>query len=211
MCNRYRLKATPDELIDVFEGIENPPSQPIDAEYFPGRMVPVVHRVNGTLRLTEMTWGFPPFKGKRVINNTRSEKAATSPFWKRHLDHRCAFAISSAIEWQHQVNPTTGELRKVPHAIRFRDDRIGVIAGICSWQQSEPCCSMLTCHANATWGAIHNADPDDPRMTCFLPDHDAISAWLAPDQPFKAIAHLLRPLPDDLDMLIAEPLAREKS
>lgn len=206
MCNRYRLKAKPDELIVLFDRIYDPPEQPIAAEFYPGKRVPVVYHVGEAHRLVEMTWGFPPFKGKRPINNTRSEKADSSPFWKRHLSHRCVFPLSAAIEWQHQVNRETGEVRKVPHAIRFRDDRIGVVAGIHAQQQDGSCCSMLTCVANQTWAAIHNANPADARMVCFLLDPEAIAAWLAPDQPYLAVQHLLRPIPDELDLLIAAPL-----
>lgn len=206
MCNRYRLKAKPDELIELFDRLYDQPSQAIDAEYFPGKRVPVVHHDRDGVRLAEMTWGFPPFKGKRVINNTRSENAG-SPFWKRHLGRRCVFPLSAAIEWQYRVNRETGELRKVPHAIRFRDDRIGLVAGI--YRPADECCSMMTCRANQTWAAIHNADPDDPRMVCFLLDAEAVTAWLAPDRPYESVAHLLRPIPDDQDLLIATPLAAD--
>lgn len=155
--------------------------------------------------MEHMTWGFPPFKGKRPINNTRSEGAADSHFWSRHLNRRCVFALSEAVEWQQRVNKRTGELKKVPHVIRFRDRRIGAVAGIYD-DKDDPCCSMMTCRANKAWATIHNADPDDPRMVCFLLDSEAIAAWLDADKPFEAVEHLLTSVPDELDVLLADPL-----
>ena len=67
---------------------------------------------------------------------------------------------------------------------------------------------MMTCRANSTWAAIHNANPDDPRMVCFLLDQNEINAWLDPEQPYTEVHHLLRPVPDQLDLLIADPIAR---
>lgn len=206
MCNRYRLKAKPDELIELFD--LNLPDHAIDSEYFPGKPVPVVVQHDDGRTLAEMTWGFPPFKGKRPINNTRSETAAGSRYWKRHLARRCVFPLTEAIEWQHQVNTDTGELRKVPHAIRFRDGRIGAVAGIYTHGEEARCCSMMTCRANQLWSTVHNAKPDDPRMVCFLLDHEAIESWLDPSRPFDEVEHLLQPIPDELDLLAAQPLGR---
>ena len=159
-----------------------------------------------------MTWGFPPLKGKSPITNTRCEKAASSPYWQPHLSRRCVFPMTAAIEWQHQVNPQTGELRKVPHVIRFRDDRLAAVAGIYSTGATLPgagagtaCCSMMTCRANRLWSSIHNAQPADPRMVCFLPNPQMIDAWLDPKPPYAMVRDLLQPLPDDADLLIAQP------
>ncbi|MCC6683410.1 MAG: SOS response-associated peptidase family protein [Phycisphaeraceae bacterium] len=206
MCNRYRLKAKPDQLIDMFDLIREVADLALAAEYFPGKAVPVVRQVGPARRLERMVWGFPPFKGTRPINNTRAEDAASSRFWAKHLNHRCVFPLSEAIEWQHRVNRKTGELKKVPHVLRFRDGRIAAVAGIYQVGQDAACCSMLTCRANRLWATIHNAKPDDPRMVCFLLDRDAWGAWLDPTQPFEAARGLLKPVPDELDLLMAEPL-----
>lgn len=208
MCNRYRLKAKPDELIDLFDLPRDLAVGPITAEYYPGKPVPVVlHASSGSRRLESMTWGFPGFgKSAKSINNTRSEGASASRFWSRHLHQRCAFPLSAAVEWQHRVDTSTGEVRKVPHTIAFRDERLGVVAGIYSTTDKGSCCSMMTCGANRTWAAIHNAKPDDPRMVCFLLDKPALAAWLDPSRSFDSVRDLLRPVPDESDLLIASPI-----
>jgi putative SOS response-associated peptidase YedK len=206
MCNRYQLKAKPDELIDLFDLPCAQSVGEIAAEFFPGKPVPVVYQDRDARQFQHMTWGFPPWRGRRPINNTRSEKAASSTFWSQHVGHRCVFPISAAVEWQHQINTTTGELRKVPHIIHFHDNRIGVVAGIYSADQGAPCCSMMTCRANRLWASIHNANPDDPRMVCFLLDTEVIEAWLDPNRPYEAACDLLGPVPDEPSLLVARPL-----
>ncbi|MCE9590079.1 MAG: SOS response-associated peptidase [Planctomycetes bacterium] len=211
MCNRYRLNASPDELIDLFDLPRGITLRPIAAEFYPGKPVPVVSQRDGVRSLGEMTWGFPPFKGKRPVNNTRSEQAASSSYWSRHLMHRCAFPLSEAVEWQHRVDTKTGEVRKVPHTIGFRDGRVAAVAGIYHASAGEACCSMMTCRANRLWSSIHNADPDDPRMICFLPDAHAINDWLDPERPYTSVQQCLAPLPDDDGLLVAAPYGeREK-
>ena len=205
MCNRYRLRATPDAVMAFFNLSHDARLPVITAEYFPGRPVPVVCQPGGVRQLQEMTWGFPPLKGKTPINNTRCESAAASPYWKPHLGQRCVFPLTAAIEWQHQINPQTGELRKVPHLIRFRDDRLAAVAGIYGTGSGSACCSMMTCRANRFWSTIHNAKPDDPRMVCFLLQPEAIDAWLDPNPPYETVRDLLRSVPDEADLLSAQP------
>lgn len=199
MCNRYRLSTAPDALYHAFGSVvDGAPSQRIDAEYYPGKAVPVVVQAPTGLHWSSMTWGFPPFKGSRPVNNTRSETCATSPYWRRHLGTRCVFPLTAAIEWQHRVDRSTGELRKVPHALSYRDGRIGLVAGIWMEHDGAARCSMLTCRANATWAAVHNAAPDDPRMVCLLSDHAAVGAWLDAAAPFAAVQYPLGQAPDEL-------------
>jgi len=203
MCNRYHLDATADELIEMFELVRDVGISTFVGAFYPGKRVPVVRQHKGVRRIEQMTWGFPPFKGKRPINNTRSEQASGSPFWRPHLGQRCVFPISQAIEWQHQVDTRTGELLKVPHSIRFRDGRLAAVAGIYGADGQDSYCSMMTCRANRFWSQIHNAKPDDPRMVCFLLDSQAIADWLDVDQSYEAVKCLLRPLPDAQDLLVA--------
>lgn len=204
MCNRYRLKSKPDELVDLFTlaAVRTPPE--LDGEFFPGKPVPVIRLHEDGRYLEQMTWGFPPFKGKRVINNTRSEKAGTSRYWRRHLDRRCVFPLSEAVEWKHMVDTSTGELLKVPHGIRFRDDRVAAVAGIYMTDDEGNRCSMMTCRANEYWATIHNAKPDDPRMVCFLLNDQDIEQWLDPANSYDDVHGLLKPIASD--SLIAEPL-----
>ncbi|QOJ14601.1 MAG: SOS response-associated peptidase family protein [Planctomycetia bacterium] len=205
MCNWYRLKARPDELIDLRWLPRDTRVPDISSDFFPGMPVPVIRRHSDARQLDEMTWGFPAFNGGRPINNTRSEKAASSPFWKRHLENRCLFPITGAIEWQHRANLQTGKVQKIPHMISFRDAGIGAVAGIYGVGPGGACCSMMTCRANRLWSTIHNAKPDDPRMPCFLLDPESIATWLDPDRSYERALDLLQPLSDNADLLIAGP------
>ncbi|MCE9620266.1 MAG: SOS response-associated peptidase [Planctomycetes bacterium] len=206
MCNRYKLRAKPDEFVAYFGALQGLPREPIVAEFFPGKSVPVIVQAAEGRMLQEMTWGFPPFKGSKPINNTRAETAATSAFWKRHLGTRCVFPLSEAIEWQHRTDEA-GRLRKVPHSIGFSDGCIGAVAGIWAAKESGAVCSMLTCHANRAWAEIHNANPGDPRMVCFLRQREDVEAWLDGVRPFADVAQRLGPLPDERSLLAIRPLA----
>jgi len=62
---------------------------------------------------------------------------------------------------------------------------------------------MLTCRANKLWSTIHNAKPDDPRMVCFLPDKQAIAAWLDPGRSYESLKELLSPMADEPGLLVS--------
>lgn len=210
MCNRYRTETTAEEIAKVFQLSLGFIAADFNGEYYPGRLAPVIVQPKGAeRRLESMTWGFPNFKGPKPLNNTRSEGAPTSRFWKSHLNNRCVFPLSSAVEWKHVVDTATGEVRKVPHSIAFKDGRLGAIAGIFKRSEDAAQSSMMTCSANTYWSSIHNADPSDPRMICFLLDHASINAWLDPSRSHESVWDLLRATPDDVE-LIATPLAVNK-
>lgn len=210
MCNRYRVRATPQEVRDLFNLSIGSESPAIDGEFYPGKPVPVVLELAGAPRRIEtMTWGFPPFNGTKPINNTRSESAPASGYWKRHLATRCAFPLSAAVEWKQVTDTSTGEVKKVPHVISFKDGRLGAVAGIYMRSGDEMRCSMMTTKANKFWSSIHNKDPDDPRMICFLLDHASLGAWLDPSRSYDSVKELLRATPDDVE-LVAAPLGTTK-
>lgn len=50
---------------------------------------------------------------------------------------------------------------------------------------------MMTCRAEGVAAEVHNNKPDDPRMVVFLPDAEAVSAWLNPEAKFDDVRNLL--------------------
>ena len=206
MCSRYQLSVPKKDLRDGFTirewlGYDELPDH-LNYEFFPstakkGRNVPIIFDGGNHRALDWLGWGFTSSfpKGNSMIFNTRSETILHRRIWQPHLNHRCILPLTGAIEWQHQFNKTTGEITKRPHVIQLVHGGLGAIAGI--YDPEQRCCSMLTCRANPWWQKIHNADPDNPRMICFLQNEGEIRSWLNSNQNLLHIMPLLRPAPTD--------------
>lgn len=175
-----------------------PPRYPLfeglGERFHPGDPVALFYFGNGIIDLAVEPWGFPGFGRQKRVANTRSETAAEKLLWRDHLENRCVMPVGEAIEWQWRVDERTGEVIKVPHAISLVSGEVGLIAAIRHEPTGYP--SMMTCRANDWWGRIHNKDPDDPRMICYLQDDAEVAAWLDPERSFEDVKGLLRPAPE---------------
>ena len=94
MCNLYKMTKTVAEVAKLFGAAADPPGNAGDTVY-PGYPGIVVAPDGGTLRVRQMTWGFPlVLKGKngqplkpKPVNNCRTDKL-DSFMWRYSFKER---------------------------------------------------------------------------------------------------------------------------
>ena len=155
----------------------------------------VVVEREGERVLTAMRWGLiPPWAreariGQR-LSNARGETVAEKPAFRAAFRRqRCLVPVDAFYEWQRDGST------KVPHAIRRRDGKPLVLAGLwATWRdpatgQPVETCTIVTTAANAAVEAIHD------RMPVILSE-GAWAAWLDPGFPdLAALQAMLGPCP----------------
>lgn len=172
MCNLYSMTATVDEMKKLFGGFEGDRSNlPSYDEIYPGKRAPVLRRAApGTLKLEEMTWGFPgPAAAKgRPVTNVRN---LTSPFWRSALDkpeRRCIVPVTRFCEWTGEV----GSKRKVWFGMAEAHEPLFAFAGLWRPGDGGPFMAFLTCESNAVVGAVH------PKAMPVMLRPSQAAAWL---------------------------------
>lgn len=187
VCNLYRVRPSVAEVAGLF-GVAEPQGLNVAEEVYPGYPGLVV--TAGALH--KMTWGFPlPMKGKtgqpikpKAVNNTRTDKLATS-FWKPSFERRrCLIPISAFAEAEGPKGSKTRTWLSVP------DQPVFAAAGI--WRESVEwglVYSMVMTKACLAMGDIHD------RMPVLLAPED-YGAWLD-GTPAAAFA-LCRPYEGEL-------------
>lgn len=171
MCNLYRMRASVDELRQVFGTFDGDRSnlEPRD-EIYPGQRAPVLRLVDGTLTLDEIEWGVPPPRsGSRPVTNVRN---LSSPFWRPMLtnpEQRCLVPWTQFCEW---TGPK-GSKRKV--WFERTDTAVSAFAGLWRETSEGPRMAFLTTEANDTVGAIH------PKAMPVLLEIHAHETWLSGD------------------------------
>jgi putative SOS response-associated peptidase YedK len=126
------------------------------------------------------------FAKRYTTFNARSDKVATSAFYRRAFaQRRCIIPVSGFYEWQLD-EPGNPKSRKTPFYIHPPATELPcwAFAGIWeTWERpdAEPIhsCAIVTCEANRLMARIHNAKPADPRMPVIL-DDAGIDGWLDP-------------------------------
>lgn len=196
MCGRFTLRATPEQLAELFDLPETPPAVP---RYNIAPTQPVFAvRTNphiGVREATFFTWGLvpswadDPSIGSRMIN-ARAETVAEKPSFRAAYKYRrCLIPADGFYEWQKTQEG------KQPHLIGMADGAPFAFAGL--WEHWErngseiESCTILTTDANALVSPIHN------RMPVILDPAD-FDEWLSPKiQGGDKLRHLLRPFPEE--------------
>ncbi|MBI1294093.1 hypothetical protein GC175_03930 [bacterium] len=196
MCGRFALRASPEQLAELFDLPEAPPAAP---RYNIAPTQPVFSvRTNphtGVREATFFTWGLvpswadDPSIGSRMIN-ARAETVAEKPSFRAAYKYRrCLIPTDSFYEWQKTKEG------KQPHLIGMADGAPFAFAGL--WEHWErngsviESCTILTTDANELVSPIHN------RMPVILDPAD-FDEWLSPKiQGGDKLRHLLRPFPKE--------------
>ena len=125
-----------------------------------------------------MTWGFPSFKGKRVIVNARGETALDKPMFRRPLlERKCIVPTTGFYEWDRQKNKYYFRLP--------RQERLH-LAGLWNNFQGEERFVILTTALNDTIINVHDRIPvllTDDEVMPWLYDTGMVSAKLTALQP----------------------------
>lgn len=200
MCGRYNLRATPEQLIEIFEVLRAPaPAEDWLAPRYniaPTQTVAAIRAgSDGCRELIPLRWGLIPSWSKEratgaPLINARAESVATKPaFRSAFRTRRCLIPATGFYEWK-QVGRA-----KQPFHIRLPDNRPFAFAGL--WERWAPkggepveSCTILTTEANELLGTLHD------RMPVILPQH-AWHAWLDLElQDPQALEQLLVPFQD---------------
>lgn len=205
MCTLYKMRASVDEIAEMFGRLANPGTNlPSFDEIYPNYEAPILRHAeqgDADLTLETMRWGMPPTgQIKRPVVNVRNLK---SNFWKNMLANparRCLVPVTEFCEWAGE----TGSKYKVWFALQ--DAPVFAFAGIWRPVPPEPGeeghgarMAFLTCAPNRTVGAVH-----PKAMPVILPP-ESYATWLTGE--YDAACALAAPYPD---AAMAEPVTEPR-
>jgi putative SOS response-associated peptidase YedK len=185
MCNRYRLRAKANAImeamsLDELGEVSLPPE-----ELFPKRPALVVRRQGGARVAEAMAWGFPPPANARgPVTNVRN---LASPFWRSALanpERRCLVPATEFCEWEGEVG------RKIARWFAVPSQPVFAFAGIWRPLEAGACFAMLTCAPNPLVAAVH---PKAMPVILHAEDHER---WLT--APIAEAEALAAPFPSQL-------------
>ena len=199
MCGRFALKATEEELRNVFAYLGDAPGaegMPPRFNIAPTQPIATIRQAHGARRFALVRWGLVPGWVKdpsafSLLINARAETVAEKPSFRGAIRHRrCLVPASGYYEWH---RPSDGS--KQPWYIRPRDGKLVALAGL--WEEwCDPdggeieTGALLTVAANASLAPIHH------RMPAVIAPED-FDTWLdVGSTSVKEALALLRPAPD---------------
>lgn len=200
MCGRFVLRASPEQLADLFSLPEEPWVEP-RYNIAPTQPVGIVRMNPATLarEWTHVQWGLipswarDPSMGQKMIN-ARSETVREKPSYRAAFKRRrCLVPASGFYEWK----KTAGG--KQPYFITVKGG-LFAIAGLWeTWNSPDggelSTCTLLTTDANEAVSVLHD------RMPVIIAPEE-YSFWLGsgkddPPEYLTNLQHLLRPFDDD--------------
>ena len=140
MCNRFTSKLHVAQIRDLMtsEVIVFPEAVGWSAreDVRPSTETLTIWERDGALVLGTSFWGFPklPQMGKGLVINARSERVATSPFWRETI--RCWLPATSWIEYE-AING-----RNVLREVALPNGAPFLIAGVCGMREGRRCMAM---------------------------------------------------------------------
>ncbi len=201
MCGRFVLRASPEQLKQLFD-LEDEPY--VEARYNIAPTQPVaIVRIAPEARTREWahvlwglipSWSKDPTIGQRLIN-ARSETVAEKPSFRSAFKRRrCLVPASGFYEWK------KGATGKTPHFITTADEGPFAIAGLWeTWHGPDggevATCTLLTTEANELMRDLHDRMP-----VIIAPDEYDMWLGTGHDDPPEVLAnlrHLLRPYPSE--------------
>lgn len=104
MCGRYFLQQDDNNrLLKLMEAMNGHPLAPLvqAGEVFPTQLAPVIVLGEKGAEVRPMKWGFPFGGSQKVVINSRSEKADTTPMFQKAVrERRCLVPVSGYYEWR---------------------------------------------------------------------------------------------------------------
>ncbi|MDI6696404.1 MAG: SOS response-associated peptidase [Anaerolineales bacterium] len=197
MCGRFTLIASPEQLRQVFNGVQIPDAVAPRYNIAPSQPVAVIPN-DGRNVLDFFSWGLipgwakDPSIGNRMIN-ARAETLTEKPSFRTAFRRRrCLIPASGFFEWRQEA----GRKVKTPMYIHLKSGKPFAFAGLWeSWNAPDGSnilsCAIITTAPNDLMQTIHN------RMPVILPEA-AYDFWLTPgEQPIERLQALLQPYPAD--------------
>ncbi|WP_459556754.1 SOS response-associated peptidase [Lacunimicrobium album] len=164
MCGRYTLRATAEQLQEIFNFIRDADWTP-RYNIAPSQMNPVIRLIDGKRHAKPLRWGLVPPWAKDVkvgfkMINARSEEIAKSykaPLKKR----RCLVLTDGWYEWRD----------KQPYHFRFPDNEPFVFAGVWErWTNPEDQ-SIVESYSIFTTSSVGAASGYHDRMPVIIPQN----------------------------------------
>lgn len=189
MCRKFTMLAW-DDVLGVVQALEASaplnlqPDWPACRDAVPGSEACVVAAGSGALEPLRLTWGFPLSGSGKLVFNTRSENAASSPLWRdAFLNRRCIVPAWAFFESHRTETERGASGRPRRRQYRFLPEGGGgplLMAGI--WQDRR--FSVLTCAPDDRVRPVHD------RMPLLLSASSALdwAAGAAPEECRSAVA-----------------------
>jgi len=166
MCGRYNLRATPQEIAEIFALVREPEVVP-RFNIAPTQAVPIVRRDSGGHRESAFvrwglipSWAKDPTIGASLIN-ARADGIATKPSFRSAFKRRrCLVPADGFYEWQ----AIPGSKLKQPYAIGLKQPGTFAFAGLWeTWKDPEgsalETCTIVTTEPNEMMATIHTRMP----------------------------------------------------
>jgi putative SOS response-associated peptidase YedK len=197
MCGLYSFRCTPEEVLTLFNYMEQPDFPP--RQYVtPGSPIAIVRQGDvGTRHFALVRWGFIPSWTKEILPgkpliNARGESVHEKPSFRNAFRRRrCLIPADGFYEWQGDIPG-----KKKPYFIHRPDHGLVAFGGI--WEHwmgrdgSElETAAIITTNANALVATIH------PRSPVVIAPED-FARWLdCRDEDTTAALAMIKPAPDD--------------
>lgn len=168
MCGRYTVEE--DESVDLRRlyrdiRLSHPDVLLKSGEIFPTDTVPLICGAKGGQKTlpAPATWGFPGFKGTRLIINARAETASEKSSFRDSFHWgRCAIPTCGYYEW---------DAEKAKHRFNLPDKKVLYLAGLCRLYPEGLRFVVLTTAAVPSVLPVHHRMP-------LLLDDTALSDWI---------------------------------
>lgn len=170
MCGCFKVDADNRQVREYIDMLPaDSPSVKV-GDVFPGEHALALCAQNEDITPRAMLWGFPRWKGKRLIFNARAETALEkSMFAKALRQRRMAAPANCFYEWRQEPG------KKGKDKFSFTAGEILYLAGMWSFfaetEGGGECFTLLTTQANASMLPYHH------RMPVLL-RRDELSAWI---------------------------------
>ena len=185
MCGRYVLFSDTEiqDIRDIIDEVQRKVNGEIKTgEIFPTDKAPILIQEQGITAPEAVVWGFPNFRNKGVIINSRAETAMEKPMFRRSFEtKRCVIPSTGFYEWSHD-----GQKKK--YQFNLPGSGVLYMAGLWNDFDGEHRFVILTTEANASMSEIHN------RMPIVLSMEDK-NPWLA---DYQAALNILTETPPQL-------------
>ena len=162
MCGRYYFSAeNPDDKIRILSDMmeRNYPGAYKTGEIFPGDTAPAIIAKQGRIIPVPATFGFPGFKGSKLLINARAETAPEKKTFAACLnDRRAILPAIGFYEWSHDT-------QKVKYMFTVDLLPVMYLCGLYQIIEGQFRFVLLTRAANASMEKIHDRMPVIVRET----------------------------------------------
>lgn len=154
MCGRYTGNLDDSEEVrSIYVAVQNdyPSVKLSSGEIFPTNIVPILRKGDTRIHPFPAKWGYPGFKGSRVIINAKAETASTKQtFSKSFRYNRCIVPTTGYYEW---------DKNKEKYLFRYKNSNTVYLGGLYSEYEDGVRFVILTTAANLSGAAVHHRMP----------------------------------------------------